>query len=194
VAGTWVTEMRYPADAQRSGSVFVEWKDPSGAADIEPLAEVLYDIARERGYSRAEHVSKADYVCCLGVRYFGLAPSSGGTAQVVTDAGAEISGGHAEWIDCDRSGPDMHVAPVTTVPVVTRKPNFFLKLFVGGPPPQWGLVIDVAVGARDPRMAEAIQRYEGRLWASVTGEEIERAGAIEALRSRVRALFERALP
>jgi len=194
IAGTWATEMRYPAGAPRGGSVFVEWTDPAGAADIEHLAGVLYSIAERRGYSRAEHPSKADYVCCLGVRYFGRTPPPGGTSQVVAEAGAEITGGHPEWIDCDRSGPDMHVAPVTTVPVAVRDPNYFKKVFVGAPAPEWALVLDVAVGARDREIAEAVQRNEGRLWASVSGAKTTRADAIAALKSRVEFLLERALP
>ena len=56
------------------------------------------------------------------------------------------------------------------------------------------MVLDVAVGARDARMKEAVQRYEGRVWASARGVGLTRANAIPAVKSRLEALLERALP
>ena len=170
-ASGWASVPAFEAGLRHGQRFHVTCEDPARSSKGAQLAQAFAESLAAKGYVHTENAAEADFLCVLVVRYCGRTVPPDGQLELITQAGDTILGGDESWLAADGSGYDTKARKARAVRFRSGVRSKMGEMFRGHQDDQWTLLVDVAIGARMPEQRQALQRHEGRVWASMSAHE-----------------------
>jgi hypothetical protein len=193
--GGWDRPPVFDTSRIASPRIHVASEDPARSNVGPRLVRALTDALATKGYETVTSPTDADFLCVLVVRYLGrTAPPDGYLELLAAAAGDPILGGDESWLAPDGSGYDTVTRKSKTIRVRSRARGWFGELFKGHEDDEWVMVVDVAIGARQPEQRTVVQRHEGRAWAASVDYELAKPAATQLLLEELKTLLPAGFP
>lgn len=186
--GAWEPAPTFDASRLAGRRIRVVSEDPARSNLGPRLSRELTDVLASKGYVAVTNSTDADFLCVLVIRYFGRTVPPDGHLELLAAASADpFLGGDEGWLAPDGSGFDTVTRKSKAIRFRSRARGWFGELFSGPQDDEWVIVVDVAIGTRQPDQRSVVQRHEGRLWASAVASVLGKVPASELLLAELKS-------